>query len=72
MQSNNQLIYQDVSEGDELEVLEKNPSTRQLVMYAGASGDYYEIHYDQEFARSRGLPDPIVHGALKSAFLASL
>ncbi len=67
-----QLHYGDVSEGDALPALVKTPTTRQLVMYAGASGDYYEIHYDQEYARSLGLPGVIVHGALKSAFLAQL
>ena len=67
-----QLHYDDVAEGDVLPVLVKTTTTRQLVMYAGASGDYYEIHYDQEYARSLGLPGVIVHGALKSAFLAQL
>ena len=67
-----QLHYDDVAEGDALPALEKTPTTRQLVMYAGASGDYYEIHYDQDYARSLGLPGVIVHGALKSAFLAQL
>ena len=41
-------------------------------MYAGASEDYYEVHYDQAFARTQGLPDAIVHGALKSGFLGQL
>ena len=66
------LYYEDITEGEALPTLEKTPSTRQLVMYAGASGDYYEIHYDQEFAKARGLPRVIVHGALKNAFLAQL
>jgi acyl dehydratase len=52
--------------------LEKNPTTRQLVQYAGASGDYYEIHYDLEYARGNGLEGVILHGALKNAFLAQL
>ncbi len=63
---------QSVAPGDELPALVKRPTTRQLVMYAGASGDFYEIHYDQEFARAQGLPGVILHGALKSAFLGQL
>ena len=63
---------QNVSPGYELPSLVKQPTTRQLVMYAGASGDFYEIHYDQDFARSQGLPGVILHGALKSAFLGQL
>ena len=58
--------------GQELPELVKNPTTRQLVQYAGASGDFYEIHYDQEYARSTGLPGVILHGLLKAGFLAQL
>ena len=64
-----QVYWEDVSEGTELPPLVKNPTTRQLVQYAGASGDYYEIHYDKDFAQSTGLDDVILHGALKNAFL---
>ena len=67
-----QLLWDDVQEGMEIPTLVKNPTTRQLVRYAGASGDHYEIHYDKDFAQSDGLPGVILHGALKSAFLAQL
>lgn len=66
------LFVEDVSVGDELPALEKHPSTRQLVMYAGASDDYTPIHYDKDLAVEAGLDSVIVHGALKSAFLAQL
>jgi acyl dehydratase len=59
-------------EGEELPEIVKHPTTRQLVQYAGASGDFYEIHYDQEYARSTGLPGVILHGLLKAGFLAQL
>ena len=72
MSKGHQISFEDIREGMELPTLEKRPPTRQLVMYAGASGDYYEVHYDQRFAHSRGLPNVIVHGALKSAFLCQL
>ena len=64
-----QVDWEDVSEGMELPSMVKNPTTRQLVQYAGASGDYYEIHYDKDFAQGTGLEDVILHGALKNAFL---
>ena len=64
--------FNDVVPGAELPSLVKEPTTRQLVMYAGASGDFYEIHYDQDFARAQELPGVILHGALKSAFLGQL
>ena len=50
----------------------KNPSIQQLGKYAGASGDYDQIHYDQTYARNNDLEDVILHGALKNAFLGHL
>ncbi len=61
-----------VEVGQELPELVKQPTTRQLVQYAGAQGDFYEIHYDQAFAQSVGLPGVILHGLLKAAFLGQL
>ena len=65
-------FWDDVEVGQELPALVKRPSTRQLVKYAGASGDYYEVHYDKDFAVDIGLPGLIVHGALKNAYLAQV
>ena len=67
-----QVYFEDVNEGDEIPQLVKNCSTQQLVHWAAGSGDYYQIHYDKEFAQSTGLQDIIVHGALKHAFLGQL
>ena len=67
-----QVFWEDVTEGMELPALVKEPTTRQLVQYAGASGDFYEIHYDKDFAIGNKLDGPILHGALKSAFLGQL
>lgn len=67
-----QVYFEDVLEGMELPTLTKHPTTQQLVKYAGASGDYYQIHYDLEYARANGLPNVVLHGALKSAFLGQL
>jgi acyl dehydratase len=67
-----QIFWEEVCVGGELPPLVKCPTTRQLVQYAGASGDFYEIHYDKDFAQQTGLSGVIVHGALKSAFLGQL
>ena len=61
-----------VEVGQEITDLVKHPTTRQLVQYAGAQGDFYEIHYDQDFARGVGLPGVILHGLLKAGFLGQL
>ena len=67
-----QLYYQDVSVGREVAPLVKEPTAKQLVMWAGAVGDYMPIHYDKDFALSRGLSGIIVHGQLVGAFLGQL
>jgi acyl dehydratase len=68
-----QLYYEDVAVGDALPTLVKTPTTRQLVKYAGASGDFYEIHYDHHFAVNAGLKDGvIVHGLLTAGWLAQM
>jgi acyl dehydratase len=72
MNFDSQVYFEDVRPGDEIPELVKNCTPRQLVMWAAASGDFYEIHYDVEFARSNGLDGLVVHGALKNAFLGQL
>ena len=67
-----QVYYEDVMVDSEIPTLVKQPTTRQLVMWAGASGDYYAIHYDKDFAQSKGLPGVIVHGQLVASFLGQL
>ena len=59
------VYWEDVSEGTDIPELKKNCSTQQLVMYAGASLDFYQIHYDKDFALNNDLPGVIIHGALK-------
>ena len=67
-----QIYYEDIMEDGEIPALTKQPTTRQLVMWAGASGDYNPIHYDKDFAMSKGLPGVIVHGQLVAGFLGQL
>lgn len=67
-----QVYFEDVKEGEEITKLVKNCSSQQLVMWAAGSGDFYQIHYDKDFAQSTGLKGIIVHGALKHAFLGQM
>lgn len=67
-----QIYYEDVTEGMDLPTVDKTPTTKTLVQWAGASGDYFELHYDKDFAQSMGFPGPIVHGRLEAAFLTQL
>ncbi len=43
-----------------------------LVRYAGASGDFNQIHWNARVATSVGLPDVIAHGMLTMATAARL
>ena len=55
--------------GDEFE-LRVTPDRYLTVRYAGASGDFNPIHFDDEFARSVGLPGQIIHGLWSMAQVA--
>ena len=67
-----QVYYEDLEIGTELPTLTKHPTTKQLVKWAGASGDYEPIHYDKDIAIKSNLPGVIVHGALTSSFIAQI
>jgi acyl dehydratase len=67
-----QRYFEDVQEGQEMPVVQKTVTPQQLVKYAGASHDYYEVHYNETFAKEQNLPGLLVHGALKNAFLGQL
>ena len=64
--------FDDVHVGAELPA-GSYPITRlDLVRYAGASGDFNVIHWNQRIAQSVGLPDVIAHGMLTMATAARL
>ena len=67
-----QLYYEDIEIGSEVTPLKKIATTRMLVQWAGSSGDFNPLHYEEEFAKTLGVGAPIVHGALKRAWLVNL
>jgi acyl dehydratase len=56
-----------VTDGDELPPLQVRITRADLVRYAGASGDFNPIHWNERVARDVGLPDVIAHGMLTMA-----
>jgi acyl dehydratase len=54
--------YDDVRIGDVLPPRTVEIRRENLVRYAGASGDFNPIHWNERFAREVGLPDVIAHG----------
>lgn len=58
--------------GEKAEVREYGPlTTRMFVRYAGASGDFNPMHYDDLQARAAGYPSVFSQGMHSAALLAS-
>lgn len=53
-----------VTVGDQLDARDIRLTRADLIRYAGASGDFNVIHWDERAARAAELPDVIAHGML--------
>jgi acyl dehydratase len=62
-----QIAYDTVEVGTELPVRTFPVTRATLVRYAGASGDFNPIHWNERFAKKVGLPDVIAHGMFTMA-----
>jgi acyl dehydratase len=63
------LTFDDVSVGDEAPVLSHELTRTDLVMYAGASGDFNPMHTDEVTAQAAGLPSVFGHGMFSMGLL---
>jgi acyl dehydratase len=61
------VSWDDVEVGAELPSRTVSVHRVDLVKYAGASGDFNTIHWNERFAKSVGLPDVIAHGMFTMA-----
>ncbi len=66
-----QLYFEDVSEGDEAPERSRVLNRTDLVMYAGASGDYNPMHHDEVKAQAAGQPSVFGHGMFSMGFLGT-
>ncbi len=64
--------FDQVAVGDALPELTAPITRADLVRYAGASGDFNPIHWNERFAKSVGLPDVIAHGMYTMALAGRL
>ena len=56
-----------INVGDAIPAQDFPVARADLVRYAGASGDFNPIHWNERFAKSVGLPDVIAHGMFTMA-----
>ncbi|WP_030567216.1 MaoC family dehydratase [Streptomyces aureocirculatus] len=61
------IAYDDIEIGTELPAKAFPVTRATLVQYAGASGDFNPIHWNEKFALEVGLPDVIAHGMFTMA-----
>ncbi|WP_035848083.1 MaoC family dehydratase [Kitasatospora azatica] len=61
------VSFDEVAVGTELPAQSFPVSRATLVRYAGASGDFNPIHWNEKFAVGVGLPDVIAHGMFTMA-----
>ncbi|MET9293839.1 MaoC family dehydratase [Streptomyces sp. NPDC003077] len=61
------ISYDAVEVGTELPAMTFPVTRATLVRYAGASGDFNPIHWNERFAKEVGLPDVIAHGMFTMA-----
>jgi acyl dehydratase len=58
--------------GDKLPPFEKTFTAVDLFAYGAATWDWHRMHYDGEYARSKGFPGPVIDGQMYGAVFASL
>ncbi len=62
-----------VKHSAELPLLTVGPvRIRHLAMFAIATAEFVDIHYDRDYAQSVGLPDVIIQGLYKTAVIAQM
>jgi acyl dehydratase len=66
-----QLSYEDVAIGDAGPPISHTLTRTDLVMYAGASGDFNPMHHDEIAAQAAGLPSVFGHGMFTAGLLAT-
>lgn len=57
------------SVGDQVPPLERTITFPEMIAYAGATWDWYRLHYDLDFVRAKKLPGVVVDGQVFGALL---
>lgn len=64
--------FEDLKAGDWFETGHLVVTEAHIVAFAGLSGDFFDVHMDDEFAREQGFPGRIAHGLLGLALTDGL
>ena len=65
------LFFEEVNVGDAAPVRQHTLTRTDLVIYAGASGDFNPMHHDEIQAQAAGMPSVFGHGMFSAGLLAS-
>jgi len=65
-------LWDRINVGYEIPALTKKPTYMQLFMFSAITWNRHLIHYNNESAKSYGLPDVVVHRALIGNFFAQM
>lgn len=64
--------YEDASVGDRYTTGAITVTESHIVTFAGLSGDFFDLHMDDQFARELGFPGRVAHGLLGLAMVDGL
>jgi 3-hydroxybutyryl-CoA dehydratase len=66
------LHYEEIEEGLSWETGGITVTESQILAFAGLSGDFYDIHVDDDYAKGLGYPGRVAHGILGLALTDGL
>lgn len=67
-----EYYFEDLEEGDRYAAGSLVVTESHIVQFAGLSGDFFDLHMDDVFARSQGFPARVAHGLLVLALADGL
>ena len=62
--SDDRLHYEEIAKGLTWETGGITVTESHILAFAGLSGDFYDLHVDDDYARSLGFPGKVAHGLL--------
>jgi acyl dehydratase len=70
--SDDRLHYEEIAEGLSWETGGITVAESHILTFAGLTGDFYDLHVDDDYARALGFPGKVAHGLLGLALADGL